>query len=398
MVVDGGTDEEFLAGFHFARRVGHPGDVRGSVLGNQMSREDAKSRNHDERTRSPFRAFAAGSHPQFSRQAAARALIGGAIWVICWFWFQPSWEMAVLWLAALVHVPLALALIDRQPVAKLPWKDDAGEHPRLASGAPASSIRAPAVSAHNFVLPAAVLLVASFQPEVRGVWLALPWAAVAVWFGLSGIRRLLTLGFRRVAALADWGLGAFAVSGVVAACSAAEWDLFGFPPVIILLTPVHQMIAGLVLQVVAWRIVSWRQARIPLIAAIGVSVGNPLVALGIGLTAAGVPPIFEYVAVCIFASSIIVLGWMQLFLAFWPRSRLPLLSRVLLVISDLSLGTAMTLAIIYAWGTVRGYPTLTIPEMIVWHGTLNAIGFALPALVGWSVAGTPPTPSSRAIC
>jgi hypothetical protein len=87
---------------------------------------------------------------------------------------------------------------------------------------------------------------------------------------------------------------------------------------------------------------------------------------------------------------VIVLGWMQLFLALWPKSGLPWYSRVLLVISDLSIGTGMTLAIIYAWGLARGYPTLTIPEMIFWHGTLNAFGFGLCGLVGWWSADSRP--------
>jgi len=103
----------------------------------------------------------------------------------------------------------------------------------------------------------------------------------------------------------------------------------------------------------------------------------------------GAPVWIEVACACFFAACVIVLGWMQLYLAFAPSSRLPLASRVLLVLSDLALGTAMTLAIIFAWGTLRGVPTLMITDMITWHGTLNAFGFGLCALVGWMVAGSP---------
>jgi hypothetical protein len=114
-----------------------------------------------------------------------------------------------------------------------------------------------------------------------------------------------------------------------------------------------------------------------------VSIGNPAVALGITTSHLGLPVWIEVASVFFYAACVIVLGWMQLYLALAPGSRLPFASRVMLVLSDLALGTAMTLAVIFAWGTLRGVPTLMISDMINWHGTLNAFGFALCALVGW---------------
>jgi uncharacterized protein (UPF0548 family) len=43
----------------------------------------------------------------------------------------------------------------------------------------------------------------------------------------------------------------------------------------------------------------------------------------------------------------------------------------------------MALAAVYAYGTFRATYWLTIPQMIPWHGTLNALGFALPGLLAW---------------
>ncbi|MBK8207651.1 MAG: YndJ family transporter [Planctomycetes bacterium] len=298
--------------------------------------------------------------------SAFRALIGAVAWAGCYLWFQPPWELAMLWLGALVHVPLAMGLI--QPG---PGKSRPDQLLKLAA---------------RLQLPAALCLVASFQPEVRGIWLALPWIAVTGLCGVAGAWRAVARGVRRTDAIADCGLVLFAISGAWAGAAAMEWAVFGFPLLIGLLASVHQLYAGLVLQVVASRIVAWRPGRLPLIAAICVSVGNPLVATGITLSHAGAPVAFEFGFVLFYACAVIVLGWCQLFLALWPKSGLPLAARVLLVLSDLAMGTAMTLAIIFAWGTLRGVPTLTIPEMTPWHGTLNAVGFGLCALVGWNIA------------
>jgi hypothetical protein len=304
--------------------------------------------------------------------------LGGAAWVVCLLWFQTSWEVALVWVGVLVHVPLGLGLVARDlgkrahPLHNVRYAD------RFAFR-----------YAYRLQLPAALLLVAAFQPEVRGfaVWLALPWTLVTMLCGGVGVWRIAMLGVRRAGALADWGMVLFAVSGVCLCAAMAGWPILGFEGYWPVLTAAHQMFAGLILHVVAGQIVAARPGRLPVIAAVGLAIGNVLVAIGITTTSKGLPVAIEFVAVCIYACAVIVLGWMQLLVALRPRSGLPMLSRVLLVISDLSLGTAITLAIIYAWGTQRGYPTLTMPEMVTWHANLNVFGFALPALVGWWISG-----------
>lgn len=296
-------------------------------------------------------------------------MIGFGAWLLAYFALEPDWATALLWLGALVHVPLALGLI-------------------LTEHASGRAARANALL--NFAawaqLPAAFLLIASFTDSLGGILLALPWLAITALCGLAGALRILRLGLRRPGALADWGLLWFAVSGAWTGASAMRWEAFGFPHLFVLLAGVHQLYAGLVLQVVAARIVAVRPGRLPWLAAVGVSLGNPLVAFGITATHMGVPTWVEFACVIFYASSVMVLGWMQIFLALRPRSGLPLATRVLLVLSDLSLGTAMTLAIIFGWGVARGYPTMTISQMLQWHAPLNAFGFGLCALIGWMLS------------
>jgi hypothetical protein len=283
-------------------------------------------------------------------------------WITVCLLFLPSLELALVWLGALVHVPLAL---------------------RLARGSDHGPLLGWAI---RLQLPAALLLVVAFLPQARGHWLAWPWAVTTGLCALAGAMRLARKGWRRPGALADVGLVYFAIHGAWAVAAAGDWRVFGFPFQFAVFTAAHQLFAGLVLQVVASRIVARRPGRVPALVAACGAAGNLMVAGGIMVTHAGGPVWVEFAAVWFFAGAVIVLGWMQLYLAIWRGSGLPLASRVLLVLSDLSLGTALTLAMIFAWGTLRGVPTLSIVEMLHYHAPLQVFGFALCGLCGWLVA------------
>jgi hypothetical protein len=58
---------------------------------------------------------------------------------------------------------------------------------------------------------------------------------------------------------------------------------------------------------------------------------------------------------------------------------------VLLGISAVSLAIAMTLVGIYTVGEFTGQYWLVLPQMARFHGTINALGFALCGLLGWAL-------------
>lgn len=66
----------------------------------------------------------------------------------------------------------------------------------------------------------------------------------------------------------------------------------------------------------------------------------------------------------------IAAGW-----SGWPRR--------LLVVSSWSVLAPMALAVHWAAGTNLGFPVLTIRDMALLHGWINAVGFTLCGLVGW---------------
>lgn len=292
----------------------------------------------------------------------ARGLTGGAVWAAVFAFFRPEWSIALMWFGALALVPLALAFFDDRPGPTM-----------LLAG--------------RLQLPAAILLVVAFEMPELAMLFAAPWLAFTGMAGAAGGKNLVRSGLRRASAFADVALLFLPVHGFWLAASLTGWNAFGFPPVIVTLAAVHMLYAGFVLHVIAAQIIAARPARVPVFAALGMLAGYVAVAGAITASYLHGFTRLEFPAVCLYGGSVIVLGWMQLFVALRPRSNLPWFSRMLLVISDLSLGTAVTLAFIFAWGVHRGLPTLTIPQMITWHGTLNVFGFALCGVAGWLTAG-----------
>jgi hypothetical protein len=64
----------------------------------------------------------------------------------------------------------------------------------------------------------------------------------------------------------------------------------------------------------------------------------------------------------------------------------PRAARALLAISTGSLVLGMTLVAVYALGEFSAHNWLSVPEMACFHGTINAVGFALCGLLGWALA------------
>ena len=79
------------------------------------------------------------------------------------------------------------------------------------------------------------------------------------------------------------------------------------------------------------------------------------------------------------AASLIV-ATLQLRLALRAPFWLP---RSLFAVSGLALITGMTLAGVYSFGQYWGLHWLEIPDMLRFHGAVNALGFAIPGLLAW---------------
>lgn len=229
-------------------------------------------------------------------------------------------------------------------------------------------------------LPGAACLLAAFEAPVgmEAGLLALPWVVAT---GLTALVGALRLWRRAWSDPHEVGLDAallFVMVGATwAAASRAGLNPLGFSDIIVLLTAEHFHYAGFVLPVLATLV-----AR-----ELGPERWWPLPVLlvgGVVLTAIGitVSPLIEVVAALCVVGGGIGVATGQLLTARRTASGY---AALLLALSGMSLLFAMALAMIYAIGEARGVPWPSIPNMIVLHGTANALGTSLLGVWGWTV-------------
>ncbi|MFT5386408.1 MAG: hypothetical protein ACI8X3_003484 [Saprospiraceae bacterium] len=159
-------------------------------------------------------------------------------------------------------------------------------------------------------------------------------------------------------------------------------QLLGYDSTIILLTAIHFHYAGFILpQVTSWLIKNF-PVKYSRLLGLGIIAGIPLVALGISSSHFHWPDWIEVASVTIFTSAAASVGILHI----WAGIKSPgVLPKVLFILGGLALLIGMTLAFCYGWRSVFVIETLTIPWMYAVHGTCNAVGFALPVLIGWRI-------------
>ncbi len=232
-------------------------------------------------------------------------------------------------------------------------------------------------------LGASILLLVSFFVE-QGLYaalFALPWLIVT---SIIALRELSNWPKNKTIDLSSFSyIAAYLFLPIGAAWALS--DRLGFQPMdfsytIVLLTAVHFHYAGFIVPLLG----SWlghyfpNYLTKPMI--LSIISGVPLVAIGITTSQFGFSGWIEMLAVVVMAGggmllalSHIIIGWKnrhQMYGLFWGLGGLALLS-------------GMTLAFLYGIRYILPISFLSIPWMYAVHGTLNAIGFALPSLFGW---------------
>jgi uncharacterized protein (UPF0548 family) len=296
------------------------------------------------------------------------AVIGGAAWVLALAtaaatgrlipWLD-SLAPALFLLAPLVLVPLGLGVVatpERQARNLGLWQ-----------------------AAARLQLPAALILLGSFALPAGGLaaGLAVLWLIFTSLIALLGLLDLR----RREEWCVNAGLIYLAVGGAWATLSRLGMQPLGFSHLIVLATAIHFHYAGFVLPLLAGLAGRELRDRTSRLAAAGVVVGVPLVAAGITLSAFD-NFLLEWLASWLLAAVCLVVAALQLRLAF--RAARPA-CRLLFAVSGLSLFAAMLLAAVYGLGRYCGVLWLDIPQMLPLHGAVNALGFALPGLLAWTL-------------
>jgi hypothetical protein len=162
----------------------------------------------------------------------------------------------------------------------------------------------------------------------------------------------------------------------------------GFPPDIVLLTAVHfhyitlaaLVMTGLIGQVglVTKPAFPWNLYRF---AAIGMVIEPPMVAAGFTLAQFTGGEYLRSIPATLLALSLILITLLSLRFVI-PTTISPAARGLLLASSTAVLFTMLAVGA-YAVGNATGAWTITIPQMIVIHGWINALVFALCGLLGW---------------
>jgi hypothetical protein len=298
------------------------------------------------------------------------ALVGALAWVLVLVCLPAAPQVIglitrLLLLAVLVFVPLALGFAATDCSTR-----GAG---RLGLALHLQPFAATLVIA-AFLLPGGVL---------AGV-LTLSWVVFTGIVALLGMFRLFDPDLRDAAELCiDGSLLLLPIGGFWLMMARFGARPLGFSDTIVLLTAVHFHYAGFALLMLAG--LAGRRLRLGApgasgsfrIVAAGMIAGVPLVALGITFSR-----VLEILAVLLLVSSVLALALLTLVAV------VPLLARrsarALLALSALASVATMLLAAGYAGGSFVGL-ALTIPQMVLAHGAVNAFGLVLCGLLAWTI-------------
>lgn len=171
----------------------------------------------------------------------------------------------------------------------------------------------------------------------------------------------------------------------------AAWALFyragfqplDFNPTIVLLTAVHFHYAGLILISMASYWLQYFPKKEQYIFTYLFIIGIPLLAIGITYTHFNGPNLFETFAASWMAITTFLFALLNISYRLRQKRTIGI---VLMIIASLFLMAGMTLALLFGWKEILEISWISIPWMYAVHGTINSIGFALPAVMGNSFA------------
>lgn len=262
---------------------------------------------------------------------------------------QNCWECLLVMFAAVALVPLGLKILGK------------------ATG-------------ELYVLTAVSFCAAYF---FNGRWyLGLPYLAMALWMSLEKVLDILkNKDFSLKSLLELFALGFWSTGAFFALCWLYDYQPLGFDPVIVSLTAAHFHIAGFALTVIVRNMQEVLDPRLAKPLALAALLGMPLVAAGIVATKLGYASWLEQVAALGFLGYAAILAFLQFQLTFSTLFNRE--ARRLWQAGTVCLLIGIALAGLYALRFQWPIAWINIPNLKLWHGTLNTLGFAWLSLMGW---------------
>lgn len=249
-----------------------------------------------------------------------------------------------------------------------------------------SRLNSIAIRFHPIVIIAVGLLL-FLNTSVISVVLVSVWFLQTVFLAMCGLQRLLQRPAIAIEEICiDFGFLYTPISGIWFIAYSADYSLLTFDRLAMLLTAVHFVFISLgalvIIGLIGRQLYESRVWHIYKSLAI-VSILSPLaIAIGITFTQFSGRLWLEAGAVVILASSYLLVALLYL-LNQLPQDKF---SKLLITLSTISLFGTMLLALGYSIGRLTNMWVISIPQMVQWHGWLNAVGFCLFGLLGWNVS------------
>lgn len=263
-----------------------------------------------------------------------------------------AWHFLLLTAAQLVYVPLTLFLV---------MKDDVGKFSRYM----------PYLGAPAFL---AVMLLQVTSETLWDPFLASVYLLFTLFVAGCGLIRFLNRGFTHLEEfLIDMGLIYLAVGGAWFFAYESGMDT-GFSPMITWLTGIHFHYAAFLLPVFVGLIGRICKSVFYKWVAASVLISPVIVAMGITFST-----MLELISVLVYVFGIYGL----IYLSF--KASINWLVRM----SFTALSVAILFSLLYAVGNVTGLYMVTIDFMLLFHGVINVVFFALAGIVGWSIQYPP---------
>lgn len=256
------------------------------------------------------------------------------------------WHFMMLTVAQLVYVPLTLHLV---------MENDTGWIPRHLP---------------NIAIPTFAAVIFS-QITNYTAWDTI-FAVIYFLFTLIiagyGFSRFLHRGFIHLEEfLIDIGLIYIAIGGAWFVAYESQIDT-GFSPIMTWLTGIHFHYAAFLLPIFIGLLGRIYKSALYRLTSIIIIVSPIIVAVGI--TYSTLLELFSVLIYIVGISSLIYLSF---------KASIHWLNRV----SFAALGVAILFSLLYAFGNVTGLYTVTIDFMLVFHGVINSVVFALAGIIGW---------------
>jgi len=298
-------------------------------------------------------------------------ILGAVVWVaiaagFCISWVQLSLVEILYLLAPLVAVPLAISLI--------PPLDESGRSSGRKSGL-----------SWIILIAAALATLSLFQPAgPNAAATASAWFLVCGWLAVEGLRRFLQYkaqSFSQFCFAA--GEAYLIVGGTWLVMSRLGRQPLGFQEPIVLLTAVHFHFAGFLSAVLAGltyeHLRETRWSKLLRLALPGAVIGPGLLGLAF-LTG----PKLKLAAVMLIVAGQFGLAAGTIRVAAGIEQ---LVGRTMLFFSSSCVLAGMLLAATWAMGEYPLHPFVDLVRMEKYHGVLNAVGFGVCGLLGWTNAG-----------